>query len=133
MKITTKLIKSLNPCQSRLDNYLLHYKNFKGSARQFFELEHINHSDKLWVVLRLVSHDIQVIFALEGSFAATEYSILADDAHAAYAYAGAANAAYYAYYAATNAAAANAAAAAYKQEQSRQLEALVYLIKGERK
>ncbi len=153
LTINTKLIETLKPCKDRLDNWLVNYNVEDYSLREFLALPEITHSDKLWVILRLIDDDTRVVFALDCAFAAYDYADdYADDyaadyaANAAYyaatsaasnadAAAYAANAAYYAAYATYAYAAANAAycaaAAASKQEQNRQLEALIYLIEGE--
>lgn len=56
MIITTDLIKSLNPCKDRLDNFLTQYGHYwKGTHREFAKLNNISHHDKLWVITRLVS------------------------------------------------------------------------------
>ncbi len=150
LTINTEVIKTLNPCKDRLDNWLFNYTNRDYSLRKFLALPEIIHSDKLWVTLRLVDNDTRVIFALDCAFSADAAdAAYADAAYAAYCAAAAADtaaaaadtaaaAADYATYAA-NAAAnayayagyADADAIAFEQEQSRQLEALVYLIEGD--
>ncbi len=132
--ICTGTIKALNPCQDRLDNWLSNYGHTRHlTLREFLSLTEITHEDKLWVVLKLVDNDTKVIFALDCAFAAYDYA--ANVTYAADAAAYAANAVYCAAYATYAYAAANAAycaaAAASKQEQNRQLEALIYLIEGE--
>lgn len=133
MRINNQIIKALNPCKDRLNNYLRYYENRDLTVRQFFKLANITHHDKLWVVLRLVSYETKVVFTLDCVFSANAanaayaaYSV-ADvytaDAYDAYANA-AADAAAYAIYAAY--AAANVAA-----ERARQFESLLYLIEGE--
>lgn len=57
MKITNKLIKSLNPCQHRLDNYLKFYAKKSHTKAQFMGLKNITHEDKVWVSLRLIPKD----------------------------------------------------------------------------
>ena len=135
--IDSAIIKALNPCKDRFDNWLVHYdrtisdftqpnkgkKPFTYTLREFLRLPNITHQDKLWVVLRLVDNDTKVFFALDCAFSAAAYA--AADAAAANATAAAANAAAAvdanavdanaaaAAYAAAAAAAANAAAAAY--------------------
>src|ERR1700677_1390623 len=91
MKINLEVIKKLNPCQNRLNNYIHYYNNKTFTLKQFFALRKINHSDKLWVVLRLIDNDTKVIFALDCAFSANAYA-----AYAAYVAAHAAYAAYYA-------------------------------------
>ena len=60
MKITTELIKAMNPCQDSLDNYLKNYADFTGSLREFFALTEIATRDKLWVFVRLKGIDEQL-------------------------------------------------------------------------
>ncbi len=146
MQVNAEIIKGLNPCQSRLDNFLAKHKGFEGSLIQFLKLKGITDLDKIWVAVRVIPLDELQYFAIDCSFAAD-----AADA-AAYAAASAANAAYAAYaanaaYAAANAAnaayaAADAANAAYAAanaanaaanaaaERERQVQSLIYLCKG---
>ena len=57
MLITNELIKSLDPCEDRLDNYLKFYKGKKHTKAQFMGLKNITHEDKIWVSLRLMSYE----------------------------------------------------------------------------
>ncbi len=150
MKINTKIIKGLNPCKDRLDNYLKYYETADFDVRSFLGLENITHKDKLWVVLRLIPNETKVIFALDCSFSAADAYAAADAcaaaadacacAAAADACAAAADVAACAAYAAAAADVAACAAAAYadvaayarKTEESRQIEALIYLIGGDK-
>jgi len=51
MIITTDLIKSLNPCKDRLDNFLTQYGHYwKGTHREFAALDNITYADKRWVL-----------------------------------------------------------------------------------
>ena len=52
MKINRQSIESLNPCKDRLENYLTHYADWEGTWLEFFELDKITTSDKLWVFFR---------------------------------------------------------------------------------
>jgi hypothetical protein len=55
--ITNKVIKSLNPCKDRYDNYLKYYGDKELTIRQFMGRKHITQSDKLWVAFRLMPKD----------------------------------------------------------------------------
>jgi hypothetical protein len=154
IRINTKTLEKLNPCRDRLDNWKTHYSKFDGDITEFLLLDKISHQDKLWVCKKLVPMETLVIFAIDCSFSATyaAYAAYAADTDAAAAYAAtyvayadayaAADAAYtaayvaagdaYATYAAGDAYATYAAADAYDREQARQIEALIYLIKGEK-
>ena len=90
LKINTDVIKALNPCKDRFDNWLAHYGSKNCTLRQFLALDQITHRDKLWVILRLVDNDTKTVFALDCVFSAAAYA--AADA-AAYAAADAAAAA----------------------------------------
>jgi hypothetical protein len=57
MKITNDLIKSLNPCQDRLDNYIKFYSKKSHTKAEFLRLKNITSMDKIWVVVRLMSKD----------------------------------------------------------------------------
>lgn len=64
MKVTNKLIKDLNPCKDRFDNYLNFYKGKKHTKAQFLGLKNITHEDKLWVAFRLIpTENIQLAAA----------------------------------------------------------------------
>jgi len=154
MKVNKKIIKKLNPCKERFDNYLKHYKNFSGDILEFLALGKITPKDKIWVTLRLFwgENDLATlqVFAIDCVFAAYAYADSADAADAAdaaadsAAYAAAYSAYAYAYayaaadyaaaaaasaaYAAADSAAAYAYAAAYAAERERQVDCLAYLI-----
>lgn len=54
MIITTDLIKSLNPCKDRLDNFLTQYGHYwQGTHREFAALDNITYEDKKWVLERV--------------------------------------------------------------------------------
>lgn len=52
VKINIELIKSFNPCQDGLDNFIKHHKDFSGSELELLELDNVSVSDKLWLLLR---------------------------------------------------------------------------------
>jgi len=56
MKINTAIIRGLNPCAPRFNNYLGHYKDFDGTLEEFLALDNITYSDKVWVFTRLVDN-----------------------------------------------------------------------------
>jgi len=131
MKISTEIIKSLNPCLRRFNNYVEHYSDFNGTLEDFVMLENITYLDKIWVITKLFTKEQNVKFAIKCASsvlnifeerypkdkrprqaleAAENYLISTDTAAAADA---AYDAAYAATYAATYAAADAAYAAAY--------------------
>jgi hypothetical protein len=154
-EINKKLIKALNPCADRYENYLRRYSDFNGAIEEFLFLPEISHADKLWVSLRLLPRGLVEVFAIDCAVSAQNYAA-ANAAHSAYsayaayaAYAAnaadaavayAANAVYaayavYAVYAANAtdtavAYAVNATYAAYAaaSEEERQIEALIWLF-----
>lgn len=111
MKITInkEIIKSLEPCANRHENYLRHYPDFEGCLEEFLDLEQISHADKIWVSVRVMPRFLVECFAIDCAVSAYY-----------------ADAAYYAAYAAANAAAAAAADAAYE----RQIESIIFLIQS---
>jgi len=116
MKITTQIIKDLNPCEDRLDNFMEHYPDFDGDHEDFLLLDKITHNDKIWVILRLMERiDIEV-FAIDCVVSASAAAAASAAAYA-YAYVYDASTAYAAY-----------AAAASAAEKERQLDAICYLI-----
>jgi hypothetical protein len=115
--INTEIIKSLNPCKDRFQNWLEEYNTWNGDIQEFLLLENITHQDKLWVSLRLIPRILVETFSLDcviSAAASAAYSAdaAASAASAAYAAAYAADAAYAAASAAYADAAADAAAAA---------------------
>lgn len=59
MKVSTNRILSLNPCGERLQNFLYHYGHeWHGTMTSFLSLEHLTHSDKLWVYFRLIPREV---------------------------------------------------------------------------
>lgn len=55
MKINTAIIRGLNPCDSRFNNYLSHYKDFDGTLEEFLALDNITYSDKVWVFVKIAN------------------------------------------------------------------------------
>ena len=64
MKVTTEIIKNLNPCIDRLEHYLEHYSDFDGTIEDFLALEMLTHNDKIWVSVRLMSKEQRVKFSI---------------------------------------------------------------------
>ena len=141
-KITLSSIKALDPCKDRLDNFIEHYPEFKGTLEEFFELNHITIHDKLWLGLRLLSRTNIEVFAIDCAATAASYATASAYAAAEASYAAAeasyatsasvATAASYtaaeASYAASVASADDVAAyTAAADEKKRQLDAILYL------
>jgi len=146
IKINTDIIKALDPCNDRFDNWLQYYSDFNKTLLEFLDLENISHSDKIWVALRLLPRHTVEVFAIDCVFAAYDAASVAYD-----------NPAYADYYAASYAAADDASYAIYTPypnydsyatdsatsavfaisandasiERDRQIEALKYLIESE--
>lgn len=143
IRINTKKIKALNPCQDRLDNWLKHYKNWSGDILEFLALpdEIVPYSDKLWVTLRVVPQDIREYFAIDMAIdaantdhavhvvCAAAYVVEAAD-NASYSAAHAAEAAYHAADAAARTAHYDDGAAydAWEGQCQKALDTLAYLI-----
>jgi hypothetical protein len=56
IKIDTKTLEDLKPCQNRLDNWFEHYKGFDGTCSEFLDLDKI--SDKIWVVRKTLPREV---------------------------------------------------------------------------
>lgn len=52
--INTEYLKTLNPCQNRLDNWIEHYNDWHGTLSEFLDLDKITYNDKLWVYFRSI-------------------------------------------------------------------------------
>lgn len=52
--VNLEVIKTLNPCKDRLDNYVKFYENKSFTKRHFMGLKNISHQNKLWVAFRLM-------------------------------------------------------------------------------
>ncbi len=141
--INKEIIKSLKPCANRYENYLKHYSDFEGYLEEFLDLEHISHTDKIWLSVRVMPMFLAEVFAIDCAVNAIANTNSVADAAAAYAAtAYAATAAAYAAYAATDVAAAYAAAAyaayaaaaadaaAAYAERQRQIESIIYLVQS---
>lgn len=67
MKINTEMI--INVLDDKYtyikDNLIKNYKDFEGSIEDFFKLEQISFSDKIFVALRLVDKNTRVKFAVK--------------------------------------------------------------------
>lgn len=69
MIITTDLIKSLNLCSDRLDNFLTQYGPYwKGTHREFAALGNISYEDMMWVMRRLVSPRDYDLYKKSGAY-----------------------------------------------------------------
>jgi hypothetical protein len=86
IKINTDIIKSLNPCKNRLDNWLLHYKAFEGDLVEFLDLPDISYADKVWVAVRVMPRFLVEVFAIDCAFNAAAADYAASAAYAASAY-----------------------------------------------
>ena len=85
IKITTELIRSLNPRMNLVDNYLKHYGNRGFSLNKFVMLEKIPHSDKVWVLSSLLTRTDAIIFCLDSSLRCLKISAYAYAQYSAYA------------------------------------------------
>jgi len=133
IKINAKLIRSYKPCIEGLANFNRHYKDI--SIKTLINSSNISYEHKVWLLRHIVPPDLLVLWAIDSSFAAYEYSDITAAANAAE---YAANSAYYATKAAAYAAnaAANYAYAANgaangASAQNERLQALLYFIEGE--
>jgi len=154
IRINKELIMRYNPCLEGLDNFNKHYTDI--SIKELINSENISYDHKVWLLKHIVPTDLLVLWAIDSSFAAYEYSATAN--RAAYyaeqaAYYAAYNDDYYAEYVAYNAvraanaanAAANAALSAtatatyaYRYDgisvhdaQDERLQSLLYFIENE--
>ena len=64
MLINKDVIKKLNPCSDRFNNYLSHYNSFNSSVDDFLDLPNITYSDKIWVATKLLNRNQLVHFGL---------------------------------------------------------------------
>lgn len=56
MIISTSLIKELNPCSDRFNNFTTHNPNFSGSIEEFKNCNHITQEDISWVFSRILNY-----------------------------------------------------------------------------
>lgn len=77
LTITIKKVATLNPCESRFNNFKQYYPNFSGDFTEFLDLTKINYSDKLWVILRLIPREVVEIFAVDCAVNAVIYAAYA--------------------------------------------------------
>ena len=114
IRINAELIMRCDSYLAGSDNFNKHYKDI--SIRTFINSKNISYYDKIWLLKQIVPKELMVLWAIDSSFAAYEYSVIyvnnniyADNA--LYYAANAANAPYYAtnYYVNAAVCAANAA------------------------
>jgi hypothetical protein len=117
IRVNKELIMKYEPCLDGLANFNAHHTDI--SITELINSENISYEHKVWLLRHIVPPDLMVLWAIDSSFAAYEYSVIyvnnniyADNA--LYYAANAANAPYYAtnYYADAAYYAANAANAA---------------------
>jgi hypothetical protein len=153
IKVNTKTLEALNPCQDRLARWKKHCNDFSGDIVEFLDLPAITHKDKIWVACRLLPRLLVEVFAFDCSLEAENYADHAAAYTIAYVYAAWAStaasiyatytAAAYDYtraddYAATATRVASYTASAYahtyadtsavSKEQQRQIKSLIHLI-----
>ena len=63
--INTTVIKNLNPCDDRFDNWIKYYNDFEGNLNDFMALDKITFSDKIWVGVRVLNRNQQIEFACQ--------------------------------------------------------------------
>ena len=57
-KINLEYIKTFDPCQDGLDNYIKYHKEFNGTMTEFLSLEHIPYEDKVWLLVKVIDYKI---------------------------------------------------------------------------
>jgi len=72
--ITTEIIKNLNPCKNRLENYLNHYRDVTFTYGEFISLNKISFEDKIWVLSKLMSLENLVLFSQNAIQYSTRYA-----------------------------------------------------------
>jgi len=55
MQINKDVLKILEPCVDRYENYLRHHGEFNGSLSEFMDLPNISYEDKTWVAKRVLT------------------------------------------------------------------------------
>jgi hypothetical protein len=65
MLINKEMIKPLNPCQDRFNNFVVNYPEFNGELKEFLSLDKITYKDKIWVGVRLMTRTQKVKFSIK--------------------------------------------------------------------
>jgi hypothetical protein len=153
IKVNTKILEALNPCEDGLAHWKEHCNDFSGDVVEFLDLPNITWKDKIWVACRLLPRLLVEVFAFDCSLEAdVALAFASSDAYADFyaasydsdsasafassvAFAASDSSTYSAYARAAAAASTYAAytsayvsAAAASKEQQRQIESLIYLI-----
>ena len=63
--INKDIIKALNPCNDRFNNYLKHYSDFSNTLQDFLSLDNITYSDKVWVITKLFTKEQNVAWSIK--------------------------------------------------------------------
>jgi len=74
IKVNSKIIKSLLPCEDRLVNYLKHYNELNFDILEFLALDKITTEDKIWVSVRLMPKELVQRFAMDCASRASTYA-----------------------------------------------------------
>lgn len=157
LKINTKVIKDLSPYKDGFKDWQKHYNSFDGDILEFFCLEDISAVDKIWVAIKVLPRNIMETFVINCAFSAYDATCYPnvnaiDIAAAEYAsYAATAAFAYVAYdtyatdvdyaivaakataFAAVCGVVTGATHAAVCAQREYQVDALIWLIKEERR
>lgn len=64
-KINAKFIRTLNPCESGIENFEKSYPNFNGTLAELLTLENIPYSDKVWLAIKIVDLKVLQFWSLE--------------------------------------------------------------------
>ncbi len=64
MIVNHEIVKGLNPCSDRYENFVKNYPEFDDSVSAFLNLTEISYSDKVWVVTRLIPREFLIKWSI---------------------------------------------------------------------
>ena len=64
-RITEEYIRTFNPCDLGINNYVKHYSDFNGTMSDFLALDHISYSDKIWLAVKVIDYKILQQWSVE--------------------------------------------------------------------
>ena len=66
--INLKYLKSLNPCEDRLNNAIKYYSKFEGDILDVLYLNKISSEDKIWIASKVLPDNILHRFSIECAY-----------------------------------------------------------------
>ncbi len=78
IRVNTRRIEKLKPCQDRFENWKQLYPDWEGDITEFLRLGGITPQDKVWVAVKLMPRFLVEVFAIDCAMNAADAADAAD-------------------------------------------------------